>query len=569
MKKRFLFLFLLLVALTLAFYGCNDKQPEEEMPTVEDTSVRYSSMKGDVLVLDGENFELTLADGSGTFSGSFIGNGKALILTTEEDEFYISLDEGRLFSFISMRGSHEGDGTGRKEVCAHPNKAIRNQVEPTCTESGYSGDEYCVLCGEVLQTGAVMPPKGHFFTKESDVVCERGYCTRNETRFYACSVCGAIGTETYEVPNSASGQHSYTAISSVVAKEATCAENQLNYAACSVCGEVSHIATLEVPNTATGRHDFSKPSTKKMYQEADCGHNAKYYYECSVCGLVSINPDDTYEVPNTATGTHDFSQPSGVTKTEATCVSDRVEYARCSVCGVIDTNYSVVIEGTATGRHMFTALSDEEAAKATCTQDRLVYSKCAYCGLINRMRVFGVAATATGHTYVDHICTDCGQAESECWAKYDVSLDKNVDRVEAYLYKRDYKYDLLIYGTGNMESYSALSDRPWKDQAEIIQNVIVYGKIDKIGDYAFAGGTELETVKFLPSRISEKPADFDSDYGKYYKLASNGTYTKNDSDVWDDEQKYGELTVKRIGHYAFYGCSLLERLTLPKASFLA
>ena len=271
MKKRFILFILLLLALTVAFYGCNDQEPTESEPTVEDTSVRYSSMSGDVLTLDGENFSLVFADGTGTYTGSVIGKGKALILTTDEnEEFYISIDEGNLFSFISMSGStHGSGGSTPPAVCKHEERSVRGVVEPTCTAEGYSGDEYCVLCGEVTQAGAVMPAKGHFFNQESDVICQAGYCTRNETRYYACSVCGAIGTETYEVPNSANGQHSFTAISSVVVKEATCADNQINYTACCVCGEVG-ISTIEVPDTATGLHDFSKPSTKKVYQEPDC-----------------------------------------------------------------------------------------------------------------------------------------------------------------------------------------------------------------------------------------------------------------------------------------------------------
>lgn len=563
MKKRFLLLFLLLIALTAAFYGCNDKKPEDGSPTVEDTSVRYSSMKGDVLALDGNNFVLTLAENGEVLRGTCLGEGKALILSSDDKEIYVSLDVGNLFSFIEMQDREEGNVDPEvPKGCEHKEKIVRGYVAPACTVEGYSGDEICAECGEILQKGAVMPPKGHFFTEQSDEICQSGCCNRNETRYYKCAACEALGTETYEVPGTATGEHSFTAISSVVAKQATCADNQWNYTACCVCGQVG-ISTVEVPGTATGAHRFTKPSTKKVYQEPDCGHNARYYYECEVCGLVSVDPEDTYEVQGTSTGAHDYSVPSGVVYTEATCVADRVEYARCSVCGQIDTNYTVTIKGTATGIHQFTVLSDEEASKATCTQDQFVYSQCAHCGLVNRTRTLRVAFTATGHTYVDHICTDCGQPESEYLARYDVSADKNTDKVEAYLYSHDYKFDLLIYGNGDMEGYSSPNDRPWKDRAESIQGVYVYGNIGRIGDYAFSNMTDLKTVKFIPTQLAAKPDDFESEYAKYYKMTPSGAYVKNDSSVWDGSRKYGKTTVWKLGNYAFLGCSSLENLTLP------
>ena len=527
-KKRifvFLFLFVLTTVLTVALLGCNDKNEETpDTPAEEVIEVRYSSMKGDVLVLSDGNFTLTLADDKGTYEGKYFGQGKALILSTTEGNRYVTLDGGSLFSLIEINDSGEIIPVKPAQSCKHENIVVRDVAVPTCETAGFSGNVVCLDCGTIVTPGAEMRPLGHNYSEETDVVCQKGYCTRNETHYYACSVCGKISSDpedTYEIPNTASGQHSFTAVSDVVCEEATCAHDRVCYAACSVCGMVSDTVTLSVPNTKTNVHDFSVKSTKKLYSEPDCGNNAWYFYACSVCGQVSLDPADTYEVENTATGTHSFTQPSGHVKCEATCVDDRVEYARCATCGLVDESKEIVVPNTATGIHVYTAFSDVVAQRATCTTDEYVYSQCKHCGLINRERSLRVMFTALDHTYVDHVCTDCGAAEPDYYATYDVSADKNTDDVHAYLYRSGLTFDLLIVGRGNSESYAAAADAPWA--GENIVNAYVYGDVDKLGDYTFSGLTALTSVKIAAS-------------------------------------------VKRFGNYAFYGCDALQTITLPTST---
>ena len=40
---------------------------------------------------------------------------------------------------------------------------LRNAIEPTCTEAGYTGDEVCSICGETIKEGEVIPATGHHF----------------------------------------------------------------------------------------------------------------------------------------------------------------------------------------------------------------------------------------------------------------------------------------------------------------------------------------------------------------------------------------------------------------------
>ena len=128
-KKRifvFLFLFVLTTVLTVALLGCNDKNEETpDSPAEEAVEVRYSSMKGDVLVLSNGNYVLTLADGRGVYEGKYAGQGKALVLSTDEGDLFVSLDGGSLFSLLEMNGSGEIIPTKPVPGCAHENVVVR------------------------------------------------------------------------------------------------------------------------------------------------------------------------------------------------------------------------------------------------------------------------------------------------------------------------------------------------------------------------------------------------------------------------------------------------------------
>ena len=76
----------------------------------------------------------------------------------------------------TSRISFTGVGTGETEVhigyvlyhitvveavCDHANTELRNAVEATCTDEGYTGDTWCLDCGTELASGTVLPALGH------------------------------------------------------------------------------------------------------------------------------------------------------------------------------------------------------------------------------------------------------------------------------------------------------------------------------------------------------------------------------------------------------------------------
>ncbi len=46
-------------------------------------------------------------------------------------------------------------------ICRHYERDMRNQKDATCTEDGYTGDYYCLDCGEVVEKGEAIPAFGH------------------------------------------------------------------------------------------------------------------------------------------------------------------------------------------------------------------------------------------------------------------------------------------------------------------------------------------------------------------------------------------------------------------------
>ena len=53
----------------------------------------------------------------------------------------------------------------------HANTIVRDAMEPTCTEDGYTGDTWCLDCGRRLSVGEVIPATGHTWENGSCIHC--------------------------------------------------------------------------------------------------------------------------------------------------------------------------------------------------------------------------------------------------------------------------------------------------------------------------------------------------------------------------------------------------------------
>jgi len=77
------------------------------------------------------------------------------------------------------------------QSCKHNGKtSIINRMEATCTDAGYSGDSVCYLCGEIMESGMVIPAVGH--KTGAGVVTKEPTVSEAGVMSYYCTRCGTL-----------------------------------------------------------------------------------------------------------------------------------------------------------------------------------------------------------------------------------------------------------------------------------------------------------------------------------------------------------------------------------------
>ncbi len=116
------------------------------------------------------------------------------------------------------------------ELVGH-NPELKNAKPATCTQDGYTGDEVCKVCGEVITKGETIPATGHdtqLVGAKAATCTEDGY-TGDEV----CKTCGVTVKKGEVIP--ALGHK----IKLVGAKAATCTEDgYTGDEVCTICGEI-------------------------------------------------------------------------------------------------------------------------------------------------------------------------------------------------------------------------------------------------------------------------------------------------------------------------------------------
>ena len=154
------------------------------------------------------------------------------------------------------------------KATGHKETEIRNAVEATCQQEGYTGDKVCKTCGATLEKGTTIVKKDHSW--DAGKVTTEATCTTDGVKTYTCSVCKTTKTETIKATG-----HKETEIRNAV--EATCQqEGYTGDKVCKTCG-----ATLEKGTTiAKKNHTWD---AGKVTTEATCTTDGVKTYTCSVC----------------------------------------------------------------------------------------------------------------------------------------------------------------------------------------------------------------------------------------------------------------------------------------------
>ena len=80
------------------------------------------------------------------------------------------------------------------KATGHKETEIRNAVEATCQQEGYTGDKVCKACGATLEKGTTIAKKDHSW--DAGKVTTEATCTTDGVKTYTCSVCKTTKTET-------------------------------------------------------------------------------------------------------------------------------------------------------------------------------------------------------------------------------------------------------------------------------------------------------------------------------------------------------------------------------------
>ena len=198
-------------------------------------------------------------------------------------------------------------------------------------------------------------------------------------------------------------------------------------------------------------------------------------------------------------------------------------YFQCSKCGD-EVTYDA-------------ELSSEVVKAATCTESGMILYTATY-GEYSEGRYEELAPT--GHNYVDDTCTNCGEKIlASGWSGYTTRIlnDKGVLTISP-------SGQTLENGQCNMRNYwkvNGVLTLPWGEYADQITSVVVEDGVNAIGQMAFYGLENLETVT-LAGSVSEI---------RNYAFKNCSALT--DINLW---------TVSYIREGAFYGCSALKDVVL-------
>ena len=264
---------------------------------------------------------------------------------------------------------------------------VRDAREATCTEEGYTGDTYCLGCGEKLKDGEAITAPGHSHGTEWE--------SDEKQHWHECE-CG----DKADIADHTGG-------------EATCKEP----AQCEICGEAYGETD---PENHTGETEIRDA---KEATDTEDGYTGDTY--CLDCGALlqkgEVIPATKPSVPSTPVKPlwkiwlekwhekwhdgcdkvecdHEYTDEV----VEPTCCQKGYTVHTCDKCGFkyCDTYTEALGHAWDEG---------EVTREASCTGNGEKTYTCEVCGE-TRTEVI----CATGHDYEDGTCTHCGEAEKPC-----------------------------------------------------------------------------------------------------------------------------------------------------------
>jgi len=282
-------------------------------------SVSYRNSNFGTPSIAGNSYVWFFASGDNNKTGMLMEMTFAIADEVEEgiysDCIKFTLGEGGLFNYDEDVVTLEVDnGTVAIIHCGHVETEVRDAITETCSDDGYTGDIYCLDCGEKVEDGDVIPATG-------DHIDADGEWEKDDV--YHWHTCGC-------------GVKLDMAIHS--GGEATC----IAKAVCEFCGtdygevdKANHVGGTETDKDAThhwGICECGDPIAKEEHigGTADCVTKAI----CEVCGTPYGDIDET-----------NHSAVIHKEKVHVTCTSaGAIEHWYCNGCGRYFTDEACTTE---------------------------------------------------------------------------------------------------------------------------------------------------------------------------------------------------------------------------------
>lgn len=148
---------------------------------------------------------------------------------------------------------------------------VKDTEEATCTEDGYTGDTYCVDCGEKLQSGDVIPATGH--SLEHVARLEPTHIAPGHIEYWQCATCHALFADE-------EGQQPISLEDTVIPQ----ISHSFGQAWVSDATGHWHVCSCGARSDAE-QHRFGDWVTTKEATQTEAGSRQRV---CSVCGYVEI-----------------------------------------------------------------------------------------------------------------------------------------------------------------------------------------------------------------------------------------------------------------------------------------
>lgn len=286
---------------------------------------------------------------------------------------------------------------------------LKNKVNPSCTENGFSGDTYCKDCDTKLSSGTVIERTGH--TWNSGTVTKAATCNQKGIKTYTCSVCK--DTKTEEIATNSSSHTGETVVKNAVA--ATCSKE--GYSGDTYCKDCDKKLSSGKNIEKTGHTWDSGVVTKA----STCNQKGTKTYTCQKCNTTKTEDIAVDKTKHTG----------GIqTKNVAVASCGSTGYTGdvvCNGCGEILTAGKVIEK---TQNHKASALVKENVKEADCTHDGS-YDNVSYCEVCHKeMSRTKVETKALGHKWVSastikttannpgtesqsYVCSVCGATKTE------------------------------------------------------------------------------------------------------------------------------------------------------------